>query len=210
MSGDGTRLRLVRIAEFTYRHEAEFAAGFLRDAGLPFQIQVDDAMMGMGSTTATLWVRDQDEKDAREVLGSAGLDPSEVRELEEMAESLAIEDGSIDDDYADASMLFGAKSRSTFDAVQPPETGSLAPVRRGEVRVGPVDDGGSLRGQERIVSTLFGVGIGGSSFLLPIAFPGAVSIALLVVGALFISAGLAGKAPEALRSFLQAIAGGAP
>jgi hypothetical protein len=67
------KVQEVRVAEFLYRYEAEFAAGFLDDAGIPFWLQVDDAggaELGMTiSRPATLWVRAVDWHDARDVLG---------------------------------------------------------------------------------------------------------------------------------------------
>jgi hypothetical protein len=59
----------VRIAEYRYRHEAELAAGFLSDAGIPFRLQVDDAGgadLGLSMLRpAILWVRAVDAEDAR-------------------------------------------------------------------------------------------------------------------------------------------------
>jgi hypothetical protein len=64
--------RDVPVAEYIYRHEAEFAAGFLADAGIPFRLQTDDAggveaFMSI-SRPARLWVRAGDVDRAREVL----------------------------------------------------------------------------------------------------------------------------------------------
>jgi hypothetical protein len=59
----------VRAAEFRYRHEAEFAAGFLDDAGIPYRLQVDDPAMGLTiASPAVLWVRAVDLEEVREVL----------------------------------------------------------------------------------------------------------------------------------------------
>lgn len=62
----------VRIAEYLYRHEAEFAAGFLRDAGIPFRLQIDDAGGADAGVTiarpAAIWVRAEDEEEARLLL----------------------------------------------------------------------------------------------------------------------------------------------
>lgn len=64
------KLRHVAVAQYRFRHEAEFAAGFLDDAAIPYRLQVDDAAMGMTiGTPATLWVRGMDVRRAREVLG---------------------------------------------------------------------------------------------------------------------------------------------
>jgi len=65
------KLQQVAVGEYTYRHEAEFAAGFLADAGIPFRLQVDDAGGDLGLTLgrpAIVWVRAVDADRAREVL----------------------------------------------------------------------------------------------------------------------------------------------
>ncbi len=62
----------VAIAEYLYRHEAEFAAGFLRDAEIPFRLQIDDAGGADAGVTiarpARIWVRAEDEEEARIIL----------------------------------------------------------------------------------------------------------------------------------------------
>ena len=62
----------VPIAEYHYRHEAEFAAGFLRGAGIPYRLQIDDAGGADAGVTigrpAVLWVRAEDEEEARAIL----------------------------------------------------------------------------------------------------------------------------------------------
>jgi hypothetical protein len=64
--------RDIPIAEYSYRHEAEFAAGFLSDAGILFRLQVDDAGGADAGVTiarpAVLWVRPEDVEHARELL----------------------------------------------------------------------------------------------------------------------------------------------
>ena len=71
-SGGHDRRPHVPIAEYHYRHEAEFAAGFLRGAGIPFRLQIDDAGGADAGVTigrpAVLWVRAEDEEDARAIL----------------------------------------------------------------------------------------------------------------------------------------------
>lgn len=63
------KLQDVVVARYQYRHEAEFAAGFLDDAGIPYRLQVDDPGLGMTiSAPATLWVRGMDLQAALEVL----------------------------------------------------------------------------------------------------------------------------------------------
>lgn len=72
MSGSG-EVREVILARFRYRHEAELAAGFLIDAGIPYRLQIDDAGgVDFGATFTrppVLWVREEDAAEAREVLG---------------------------------------------------------------------------------------------------------------------------------------------
>ncbi|MDH3424291.1 MAG: DUF2007 domain-containing protein, partial [Gemmatimonadota bacterium] len=67
------KLDEVVVARYTYRHEAEFAAGFLKDAGIPYRLQIDDPSLGISvSTSATLWVLGMDERRAREILDVDG------------------------------------------------------------------------------------------------------------------------------------------
>jgi hypothetical protein len=62
----------VAVGEFQYRHEAEFAAGILRDAGIPYRLQIDDAggadLGLLHQRPAVLWVRPIDAEAARELL----------------------------------------------------------------------------------------------------------------------------------------------
>jgi hypothetical protein len=61
------------LARFRYRHEAELAAGFLEDAGIPYRLQIDDAGgVDFGTTFSrppVLWVRAADLDEARELIG---------------------------------------------------------------------------------------------------------------------------------------------
>jgi hypothetical protein len=83
------KLQDVVVARFHYRHEAEFAAGFLDDAGIPYRLQVDDAAMGMTiATPATLWVRGMDVGRAREALGLTRRD-TPIREGAPPAKAIA-------------------------------------------------------------------------------------------------------------------------
>ena len=75
MSRIDKKLEQVAVAEFTYRHEAEFAAGFLADAGIPYRLQIDDAGGDLGLTLgrpAIVWVRAADLDRARDVLDLEG------------------------------------------------------------------------------------------------------------------------------------------
>ena len=65
------------IARFNYRHDAEYAQGFLNDAGIPSSVFVDDAggaELGMAfSNPARLVVALENRDRARAVLTDAGL-----------------------------------------------------------------------------------------------------------------------------------------
>lgn len=68
----------VPIVRYGYRHEAEFASGFLDEAGIPYRLAVEDATLGVAaSTSATIWVREMDVAKARDLLelgdGSPGV-----------------------------------------------------------------------------------------------------------------------------------------
>jgi len=62
----------VVIAEYVYRHEAEFSSGFLADAGIPFRVEADDAGGAYGGMTFTsaarIWVRSEDAEKASDIL----------------------------------------------------------------------------------------------------------------------------------------------
>lgn len=63
-------------ARFTFRHEAEFAKGYLDDAGIESILVVDDAGGNLGlalENEAALVVRTDDLARAREVLAEAGM-----------------------------------------------------------------------------------------------------------------------------------------
>lgn len=76
------KLRAVRIAEYRYRHEAEFAAGFLDDAGIPYRLQIDDAGgadLGLSMLhPSAIWVRSTDERIARELLALEEVEPDRI------------------------------------------------------------------------------------------------------------------------------------
>jgi hypothetical protein len=78
-SGVDRKLQHVAVAEFRYRHEAELAAGFLEDAGIPFRLQTDDAGgadLGLSMLRPSiLWVRAVDAEVARELVGPGEEEP---------------------------------------------------------------------------------------------------------------------------------------
>ena len=75
------KLREVPIGEFRFRHEAEFAAGFLSDAGIPYRLQIDDAggvEFGLsGTRPGVLWVSEMNAEQAQELIHLDELDPEE-------------------------------------------------------------------------------------------------------------------------------------
>jgi len=74
------KLDQVSVGEYRYRHEAEFAAGFLADAGIPYRLQIDDAGGDLGLTLgrpAIIWVRTEDAERAREALDTGSGTPLE-------------------------------------------------------------------------------------------------------------------------------------
>lgn len=69
--------RSAVVANFQYRHEAEYARGLLEDRGIPSALEVDDAggsYAGLSlSNPARLRVRADDLERARTALVDAGL-----------------------------------------------------------------------------------------------------------------------------------------
>jgi hypothetical protein len=65
------------VATFAYRHDAEYAQGFLKDAEIDSVLLIDDAggsFPGVGFTRPSrLAVRPEDADAAREVLRDAGV-----------------------------------------------------------------------------------------------------------------------------------------
>jgi hypothetical protein len=71
-------MNVVELARYSYRHEAEIAAGFLEDAGIPALVQVDDAGgydFGLSfARPARLLVPQEQLARAREVLEDTGFE----------------------------------------------------------------------------------------------------------------------------------------
>ncbi len=65
----------VTVATFTWRHEAELAAGYLKDAGLPHSVIVDDHGGHLTlNNSARVLVAPSVADEARKVLRQAGID----------------------------------------------------------------------------------------------------------------------------------------
>ena len=190
----------VVVAEFNYRHEAEFAAGFLDDAGIPYRLQTDDAGgvdigVGMGRP-ARLWVCGEDADEARDLL-----------EVTPNAAVASVPDDQQEDDEAPPTGLFMPRS----DTAVEPRT-----VARGERRIGRPSLGASkLCGAERAVALTLGallVALGqGVVGGVPQGQLGEVWAALVgLFGAAFVLSGLVGRSWGPLRSLLRTLSGVAP
>jgi hypothetical protein len=169
------KLQHVAVAKYEYRHDAEFAAGFLDDAGIPYRLQVDDPALGISiGVSATIWVRGMDEARARDIL-------------------------EVDDRPV-------ALTRRT----------SGPDIQRRAGRPTPRPPGGqpttsSLDPRERALSFLLSagsLGIGASALTyLSSETAGYVAAGAAAILAIF---GITGRAPDAIRRLLGALAGNAP
>lgn len=187
----------MRIAEYLYRHEAEFAAGFLRDAGIPYRLQIDDAGGADAGVTigrpAVLWVRADDEDEARDILD---LDNDSAAAVERVpapdpAETPARRES------RDAASSARAPHGSRAVETGPSRTPALEPLCR----------------TERIVAGLLALALVG---LASYGGEGAVpwvgvweTVALLMGLVLGLSA-VSGKTLASLRAILRTLSGTAP
>ncbi|MDH3270591.1 MAG: DUF2007 domain-containing protein [Gemmatimonadota bacterium] len=178
------KLDEVVVARYTYRHEAEFAAGFLKDAGIPYRLQIDDPSLGISvSTSATLWVLGMDERRAREILDVDGT-------------GLAISSVSGRDWGAIPGPAEGPERDPVDDAVVRERAG---PPTKSET---------ALTGRERLISVVVGVGTVSTLAIEAIRdAPSAVWTGISLLGALLVVVGLTGHAPRVLRGFLSALSG---
>lgn len=187
----------VRIAEYLYRHEAEFAAGFLRDAGIPFRLQIDDAGGADAGVTigrpAVIWVRADDEDEAREILDLDNGSGASV-------ERVPAPDRATGPDRRESRDR--NSSAATPAAPRPSET---APSRTPALE--------PLCGTERIVAGLLALALVG---LASYGGEGAVpwvgvweTVALLIGLVLGLSA-VSGKTLASVRAILRALSGTVP
>jgi len=188
------KLQEVAIARYSYRHDAEFAAGFLEDADIPHRLQLDDPGLGMSiGTMATIWVLEMDVRRASELLEIDGGPVSLTRRGSGMAESRP---------PPARRALAGAPIRGTAPRGSEVERqGSRShPTRRAR-----------LPGRERAVAILLsGTLLGAASLFLTEATPPIVRSGIAIASAGLALMGLTGRAPGPLGRFLHAIAGNAP
>jgi hypothetical protein len=182
MSESGAeRVPTVAVAAYGFRHEAEFAAGFLDDAGIPYRLQIDDPAMGMSS--AVIWVREIDEAKARALL--------EVQEGETVTLTAKAESSG-------RGMKSSAQHRPAVRSDSPNGTGVIS------------DFWPRLSWRARGLALFAGVTAAAAVQLidLPTASMGpriAVTLAAFLGGI-----ALLGRAPRSVGSVLQALTGDAP
>lgn len=184
------KLQEVVVARYSWRHEAEFAAGFLDDAGIPYRLQIDDPSLGVSvSAAATLWVRGADEARARDVLDIN----------EQHTPRLSVPRSVNHPEPPKAARPPGADPGAAIAA-------EYAPIRMEHGRVSA-----KLPLRARTLSVLGGVGlVAAAQAILPnVSIPG-LDVALAIGASVLILVGVVGWAPRALRDLLRALSGSAP
>jgi hypothetical protein len=203
------KLQTVILARYQYRHEAEFAAGFLDEAGIPYRLQIDDPAMGMTiGTPATLWVRGMDVRAALDTLNvrelpshRAAAEAAEAAEAEETPEA-----GETPETPETAETAEFARTPETTKAAHAAGVTSATGYGTSTLRHRAAGD--RLTTLERTVAIGIFVLLGGTAYLASAgAVWGAVLAALVAPLGLV---GLLGRAPSAIRRFLRAISGSAP
>ena len=189
------KLETAVVATYSYRHEAEFAAGFLDQADIPYWIQVADATMGISAgTSATIWVRTMDLDEARELL-----------EVEESATGRGHASGSQESlprtrERPPPALAAGSEPTRHRSPGGPPVASD--PSRRALAPVG-------LSGRERIVALLLGGGVSGAAWLTVPSSPAAGGI-LATLGVLLGIGSLTGRTLRWLESLIRALSGSSP
>lgn len=196
---DAVRDRTVAIAEFHYRHDAEFAAGFLREADIPYRLQVDDAS-GLGLSIvrpSVLWVREMDAHRARDLIGAD----------ERSGESEREGPSSKRDGSASAR---GAPVRKRARGPGVTRRRGAEPARRRP----PHDRGGRERAftlLERGVSGIMGVTAFTTAGVLPeLPYEPLWTGACLILGIGFAIGAAVGRAPGPFGTWVKALSGGEP
>lgn len=199
MSGRGDRkLRQVAIASYNYRHEAEFAAGFLQEAGIPYRLQIDDPTLGLSVTdAATIWVAAMDEGRARRVLETDH--PAGAEDDESWADEEAWRTGDAAEPEKDADER-AMRERDVWTSLEDRDESAVGR------RVKP-----DLTLRQRIVALLSSVGVGATLAFESIRdAPTAVAVGVVALAAFLALVALRGQAPGALRGILGALSGDAP
>jgi hypothetical protein len=194
------KLREVAIVRYEYRHDAEFAAGFLDDAGIPYRLQLDDPALGISvGVSATIWVRAMDVERAREILEVDHRAVSLSRRVPSRHERLA---------------------RRQRETRREQPVGREQPVRREQKtrperlqphRSGAGSDGGALAGRERLISLLLsGATLAAGQLAAGGDVTGPVGYVTAGIAAILALVAMLGRAPGAIRRLLSALSGNAP
>lgn len=194
------KLQQVLLASFNYRHEAEFAAGFLRDAGIPFLLQIEDPALGLSATnSATIWVTAMDESRARRVLEHDMIVDEEGGDA--WAEEVAAEGDTVSEPVS---------VRPTGAASLPRAGEQVEPPAPYDARRSPVKKQSDLTLRSRIAAFVGGAGAASSLVLDAVRQSPLVWWGVALVAVLLAIAGLFGRAPGPLRGILEALSGDAP
>jgi hypothetical protein len=185
------------VAEYSYRHEAEFAAGLLEDAGIPFRLQIDDAGgADVGVTIgrpAVLSVRAEDVHRAREVLEPAPDGPVSPDERASPNEPASPDERESPHGPASPDERAGAGGGGRRHA-------GPAGDRSGRARLSAV---------ERALGIVLGLAlVGVGATLGDGGAAGRATCSLL--GAVLIASGAAGRTVGPIRAALRALSGGSP
>lgn len=187
------KLREVPVASYQYRHEAEFAAGFLKDAGIPYRLQIDDPALGISmSTSAVIWVAAIDEERARDIL-------DDERALEPRQEEVDTLPG------ASRRPMTAGAGRPAAGPESSPVEGSAPVVPHGDK---PKPD---LTLRQRMISLGGSVAVASTLGLEAVRQAGvAVAVVLAVIAAALSLVAMYGRAPGFLARMLAALSGDAP
>lgn len=200
------KLQQVPLASYNYRHEAEFAAGFLRDAGIRFRLQIEDPALGLSAVNgATIWVAAMDEGQARRVLDHdmAIVDvDEEAEEEDETGEDYEAQVASAHDVWArdtdvEASRL---EAGSTLQGAAPPA----------EARINDLETKPDLTLRQRLFSLVGCVGVASTLSLEAIRQTPWGLWPVVVLAVVLAAAGVLGRAPAPVRGILEALSGDAP
>ena len=209
---EDTKLREVVVATYGYRHEAEFAAGFLDDAGIPYRLQIDDPALGISmSTSAKIWVAAMDERRARAILQQElAVEPEDGEEWEG-------EDGEVGEPDGSATATEARRARPDAPGRKAARTGSKVSPRptpgqdvdRTPYGVGNVQPDLTLR--QRLISLGGSVAVASTLGLQAVQDAGWMATgSIAVVGAGLAVVAMVGRAPGFLQRILAALSGDAP
>jgi hypothetical protein len=183
------KLQEVVVAQYSWRHEAEFAAGFLKDADIPYRLQIDDPALGISvGSAAALWVLGADEARAREVLD-------------------------INEQHAPRLTTPRSANHPARPAIRPSGSDAVDAFAAKYAAFRPEHGVGASRlpFRARILSILGGMAIAGVSRAVFPQWPSpALEATVGVVAVILILVGIIGWAPRALRELLRALSGNAP